>query len=307
MSRALVFSEYGPPEVLRVVGVDAPHARPGRVRVRVRAAGVQPFDCDLRAGRTASFAPARFPQRLGTDFAGVIDEVGEGVEGFAVGDEVLGYRNALGTHAEHVVVPTTRIVPVPAGMSLEQAGVLAASAQTALTALDVLGVSSGDVLLLHGAGGGVGTYAGQIARARGATVIGTASPGRHHALRSLGTTPVAYGDGLVDRVTALAGPAGVSVALDCVGSAEATKASLALVADRTRIGTIADQAAAEQHGFVSIGTVRTPEQLLRLVDLYVAGRLRIDIDSRYPWHQAALAHRRVESGHVRGKVVLTLD
>ncbi|MBA3799684.1 MAG: NADP-dependent oxidoreductase, partial [Geodermatophilaceae bacterium] len=201
--RAVAFSEYGDPSVLRLMDFPEPHARAGQVRVRMRAAGVQPFDCAFRRGDLRGFMPATFPQVLGNDFAGIVDEVGDGVSGVQIGDEVLGYCT-LAAHAELIVVDAGAVVPRPRTMPWEVAGGLSASGQTALNALRDLGVSAGETLLVHAAAGGVGTVAVQLAREWGATVIGTASPGNHSWLGSLGITPVTYGPGLVDRVRALA-------------------------------------------------------------------------------------------------------
>jgi enoyl reductase len=302
MSRAVVFDNYGGPEVLRILELDPPGPRPDQVRVRVRAAGVQPFDCLFRSGAAHAWMPARIPQRLGNEFAGTIDAVGEGVEGFAVGDEVLGWA-MLSSHADHVVAGQDEIVVKPQGMSWSEAGVLSASGQTAATALRLLGVSAGDTVLIHAAAGGVGSFAVQIAVARGARVVGTASERNHDYLRGLGATPVTYGDGLGRRVRELGG-AEVSVSLDASGTLAALQTSLELVPDKHRIGTVAYQPAAEELGVRHLSTERSAEQLRGLTDLYAAGGLRPNIQHAYPLEQAHEAHRVVETGHVRGKVVL---
>jgi enoyl reductase len=302
MSRAVVFDEYGGPEVLRILEFDPPEPGPGQVSVRVRAAGVQPFDCLFRSGAARAWVPARFPQRLGNEFAGIIDAVGEGVGGFAVGDEVLGWA-MLSSHADHVIAGEHEIAGKPAGMPWPEAGVVSASGQTAATALRLLGVTAGDIVLIHAAAGGVGSFAVQIALARGARVIGTASEGNHDYLRDLGATPVVYGDGLAARVRQLAGVE-VTASLDASGTVEALEASLKLVADENRIGTVAYQPAAERLGVRRLRTERSAEQLSELTDLYSAGRLRVSIQHAYPLEQAAQAHMAVATGHVRGKVVL---
>jgi enoyl reductase len=304
MSKAVVFNTYGDADVLRLIDVETPEPGPGQVRVRIRAAGVQPFDCMFRSGMIHQRTPARFPQRLGNEFAGVIDAVGPGAAGFALADEVLGWA-AQAAYAEHVVVGTDQIVAKPAGMPWEEAGVLSASGQTAATALAALEVSPQDTLLIHAAAGGVGSFAVQLARARGATVIGTASERNHDYLRSLGAVPVAYGDGLVERVRALA-ERGVDAALIAAGSAEALDASLALVADPARIGRIAFHPAADRLGIRRISAERSAAQLAALAQLYAAGGLRISIQRTYPLEQAAEAHREVETGHTRGKIALVV-
>jgi enoyl reductase len=302
MSRAVVFGKYGGPEVLRILEFDPLELQPGQVGVRVRAAGVQPFDCLFRSGAAHSWVPAQFPQGLGNEFAGIIDIVGEGVEGLAVGDEVLGWA-MLSSHADHVVAGAHEVVVKPRGMPWSDAGVLSASGQTAATALRLLGVTAGDLVLIHAAAGGVGSFAVQIALAHGARVIGTASERNHDYLRDLGATPVAYGDGLAGRVRELAGGE-VTAALDASGTVEALLASLELVADKNRIGTVAYQPAAEQLSVRRLSTERSPEQLRDLAGLYTAGRLRVSIQHAFPLEQAGEAHRAVETGHTRGKVVL---
>lgn len=303
--RAVVFSSYGPPDVLQVIDVDDPQAGAGQVRVRVKAAGVQPFDARFRGGLFGQYVPVHFPQTLGTEFAGVVDRVGEGVTGFSVGSEALGYVWQA-AYAEHVVVGVDQIVVKPPAMPWEEAGVLSASGQTAHTALQELGVGTGDTVLIHAAAGGVGTFAVQLARAWGATVIGTASERNHDYLRSLGAIPVTYGEGLVDLVRAAA-PQGVDAALDAHGGDEAAQVSVELVADRTRIGTLAAYNAAERLGIKLIGTQRSAARLAELVDLYAQGRLKVFIHRTFPLDQTAQAHREVETGHVRGKVVLMID
>jgi enoyl reductase len=305
MSRAVVFHGYGGPEVLRVVDLEIPEPGPGQVRVRVKAAGVQPFDALFRSGAAHQWVPARFPQRLGNEFAGVVDAVGDQVSGWRAGQEVLGWA-MLSSYAEHVVVGAGEIVAKPAGMSWVEAGVLSASGQTAATALALLGVGKEDTVLVHAAAGGVGTFAVQLARARGATVIGTASPRNHDYLRELGATPVAYGDGLAARVRAAA-PDGVDAALDASGTVEALHASRELVTDRDRVGTVAYQPAADQLGVRRLSTERSVARLTELTELHVAGQLRAFIQQEYPLDEAAEAHRAIEAGHVRGKLVLRLS
>jgi enoyl reductase len=303
MSKAVVFTEYGPPDVLHVVEVEPPTPGPGEVRVRMRAAGVQPFDVRFVSGGTASFLPANFPQRVGGEFAGVIDEVGPDVNGFAVGDEVLGWVSLLAV-AEQVVVPAGQIVTKPAELPWPEAGALTASGQTAATVLTDLGIGPNDTVLMHAASGGVGSYAVQIAVARGATVIGTAGPGNQDFLRSLGAIPVNYGPGLVDRVRAAA-PQGVTAAVAFVGTQEALDSSIELVADKQRIGTITGHPDAEARGVRRLGTRRSVGQLVELTDLYVQGKLKVFIAGAFPLAEAASAFREVADGHVRGKVVIT--
>jgi enoyl reductase len=302
--KAVTFSEFGAPEVLRLTEVPDPEPGPGAIRVRARAAGVQPADTMVRRGEGPPGLPVALPLVLGNDFAGVVDRVGEGVTEFAVGDEVLGW-SVFGAYAEALVVPAGQAVRKPPEMPWEVAGAMSASGQTAHRSLRELGVSAGDTVLVHAAAGGVGSVAVQLAVAWGATVIGTASEGNHEYVRSLGATPVTYGDGLVERVRAVA-PQGVDVAFDAAGRG-ALDASVELVADRGRIGTIIDFAGAERLGVVGLRggpNARTRERLGELVGLFGKGALAVHIGHRLPLAEAAEAHRIVESGHGRGKVVL---
>jgi len=273
MTMAIAFSSYGGPEVLTPIDAGDQQPATGQVRVRVRAAGVQPFDCLFRSGAAHQWMPASFPQRLGNEFAGVIDAVADDVATFSMGDEVLGWA-MLASYAEHVVVGSEQIVAKPEGMAWADAGVLAASGQTAHTALQELGVGPGDTVLIHAAAGGVGTFAVQLARARGAKVVGTASEANHDYLRSLGAAPVAYGDGLADRVRAVA-PDGVTAALDAAGSPQALPDSLQLVGNKTRVATIAFNPAADELGVRRLSTDRSQARLADLTHLYSNGKLRI--------------------------------
>jgi enoyl reductase len=302
MPIAMAFEEYGPPEVLRPFELGELRPGRGQVKVRTRAAGVQPFDCGLRAGTFSQWMQVTLPCRLGNEFAGVVEEVGAGVTDLAAGDEVIGWEQ-MKSYAEVLVVNSDQMVTKPAGMSWEEAGVLSASGQTAYTALEDLQVGAGDTVLIHAAAGGVGTFAVQLARKLGATVIGTASERNHDYLRALGVTPVTYGPGLEERVRRVAS-GGVDAVLDCVGG-EALDVSVRLVPDRTRIGTIADQMGASRLGVRSIGTRRSRARLAELTSLYEAGNLKISIWKAIPLLEAAKAHHEVETGHVRGKVVLT--
>ena len=302
MANAIVFTEYGGPEVLHLAEIPDPEPGPGEVRVRVRAAGVQPADTRVRSGAWSSFMPATFPARIGFEAAGVIDAVGAEVTRFAPGDEVLGPVG--GGYADTVVADPALLARKPAELSWAKAGVLSASGQTASTALELLEVAEGETLLVHAAAGGVGLFAIQLAAARGARVIGTASEPNHEFLRSLGAVPVAYGPGLVDRIRELA-PDGVDAVLDGAGG-EALDVSVELVADRTRIGTIADQGGAKRLGVRWINTKRSAERLADLVELCRTGALDPVIWKEFPLAEAAAAHRESEGRHMLGKIVLTV-
>ncbi|MFD8555717.1 NADP-dependent oxidoreductase [Streptosporangium canum] len=300
--KAAAFSEFGGPEVLRAMEIETPEAAEGQVRVRVRAAGVQPFDVAVRQGWTPAGVSGDLPRIPGNEFAGVVDQVGEGVRGISAGDEVLGF-NLLNSYAEYVVVPAENVTAKPANMPWEVAGGFTAGTQTAYIALRQLGVGEGDTVLVHAAAGSVGTAAVQLARLWGATVIGTAREENHDYLRSLGAIPVAYGEGLLERVRALA-PGGVDMVLDGAGG-EALDVSLRLVKG-DRIVTLVEHDRAEELGVQLTRGVRLASRLAELAELYSDGALTFHVRRTYPLDQAADAHREVEAGHGRGKVVLAV-
>ncbi|MEE1929395.1 NADP-dependent oxidoreductase [Streptomyces sp. TRM 70351] len=304
MMRAAALSGFGPPEVLRETDVEEPHAGSGQVRVRVRAAGVLPFDVRVRGGWTPPFIKREFPLVLGNEFAGVVDETGEGVTSFTAGEEVLGY-GVLGGYAEYVVVPAEQLVRKPAAMPWEVAAGFSGNGQGAHMALSTTGVHEGDTVLVNAAAGGFGTFSVQLALAWGAgTVIGTASERNHDHLRALGAVPVTYGEGLVERVRAVA-PDGVDAALDAAGP-EALRASVELVKDRDRVVTMVATEEAAELGLRDVGGARSAERLAELVELYERGKVTVHLREVYPLERAADAHRDVESGHGRGKVVLSI-
>jgi enoyl reductase len=305
MSKAIVFANYGGPDVLQLVEVPSVAPKSGEVQVRVRAAGVQPFDALFRSGAAQRWAPANFPQRLGNEWSGTIESIGAGVTTFSVGDQVLGWA-MLTAYGEHVVVSVDQLVRKPQQMLWSEAGALPASGQTASTGLEELNVGDGQTVLIHAAAGGVGSFAVQIARAKGATVIGTASERNQDYLKSLGAIPVVYGDNLVQKIRSVA-PSGVDAALVAVDSAEAMEASIELVADKGRIGTVAFSPLARQLGIRQLSTERSVTRLNELVTMYASGQLRVNIQREFPLAEATEAHRLIEGGHVRGKVVLMVD
>ncbi|MFE4381197.1 NADP-dependent oxidoreductase [Streptomyces cyaneofuscatus] len=300
---AIVYEEFGGPDVLHLAEVAAPRPGPGQVRVAVRAAGVNPLDHKIRSGRMEAAFPTPLPATPGAELAGVVDEVGEGVTAFAPGDEVLGW-SATGSYAAGALAEAASLARKPEGLSWETAAALPVATDTASRVLDELALSDGETLLLHGAGGGVGSVAVQLAVARGATVIGTASPANHDYLRVLGAVPVAYGDGLVERVRELA-PEGVDAVFDASGRG-ALPASIELRGGATdRIVTIADGDAAELGvAFSSGGGGPSAERLAANARLAADGELRVEIAQVFPLADAASAHAVSEGGHVRGKLVL---
>lgn len=291
--KAVAFTEFGGPEVLRVLDLPEPHAGPGEVRVRVKAAGVQPFDAAVRAGWEPPHLSLGWPRVPGNEFAGVVDE-GE----LAAGTEVLGFT-AVQASAEYIVVPVGDVTPKPPEMPWDVAGGFTAGAQTASIALEVLRLAAGETLLVHGAAGSVGTAAVQLAQLAGATVVGTASEANQDYLRDLGATPVVYGPGLRDRLA----PLGVDVVLDGAGG-DALDVSLELVNDRSRILTLVDHDRAGDLGVLVSKSGRSASRLAELAALYAKGDLRFHVRRAYPYTEAVAAHREIETGHGRGKIVL---
>lgn len=301
--RAAAIDVFGPPEALHVQELPRPEASGDRVLVRVVSAGVQPTDAAIRGGWTPPGATITFPQIIGNEFAGVVTGVGPNVTGFAVGDAVLGF-NVLGCYAEYVAVPKTQLVHTPPEVAWEVAGALSASGQTAHTALEELSVAEGETVVVHGAAGGVGSMFTQLALLRGARVVGTAAPNNHEYLRGLGALPVSYGQDQADRIRAAAeGP--IDAVLDTAGHKN-LQTAVDLTEDRTRIATIVDMGLATELGCRIVRSQRSTERLAELVRLVAAGRLNVHIRRMYTLDEAAEAHRDVQTGHGRGKVVLTI-
>ncbi|GAA1182599.1 NADP-dependent oxidoreductase [Nesterenkonia xinjiangensis] len=301
--RAAAIDAFGPPERLQVRELPRPVMADDDVLVRVRAAGVQLTDAAVRAGWTPPGAVIRLPQILGNEFSGTVEEVGEGVTRFRPGDEVLGFR-LLGCYAEYVAVPESQVVMKPRTVGWHAAGALSASGQTAHTAFEDLAVERGDVVLVHGAAGGVGTVFTQLAVQAGATVVGTASQENHDYLRSLGAIPVAYGPGQRDRIRSHLPRA--DAAFDAAGH-QNLRDAVHFVADRQRIATIVDMPLAQELGCRIVRSRRSARRLADLVDRLDRGVLRIHVRRRYPLDAVADAHRDVESGHGRGKVLLDIS
>ena len=307
MTKTVVARTYGTPEVLKLVDVDLPSPKSGEVLVDVKAIGVNPFDFKLYSGAFGT-DPEKLPIRLGGEAAGVVSAVGDGVTNVNVGDEVI-VSPGNGLYSEQVVVPVSSVTAKPAGISWEQAAGLLLVGGTAVDALDTIRVGSGDTVLIHGASGGVGAIAVQLAVGRGATVIGTAGASNQDYVRSLGATPVLYGHGLEARVRELA-PNGVDAAFDTAGTDEAVDASLALVTDKSRIVTIVAFGRAQTDGFASVGggNPASAEAHLKarseLVEQAGSGHLIVKIAKTFPLADVALAHTELQSSHPAGKFIL---
>jgi NADPH:quinone reductase-like Zn-dependent oxidoreductase len=301
MSKAAGFFEPGGPEVVRLVDVPDPEAGPGQVRVRVKTAGVQPFDVAVVAGTILRQA-AGVLTVPGNEFAGVVDQVGDGVDQFAPGDEVLGF-GTLNAYRELLVVEPGQIAAKPPNMPWEVAGGFTAGAQTADIAIDGIAVTSGETVLIHGAAGAVGAMAVQLCGLRGATVIGVAREAHHDYVRSLGAVPIAYRADFVDQVRGIA-PQGIDAAIDGVGG-EALTYSLQLVKDRSRILTLTDHDKAERLGIQVTRADRSAARLARLADLYAKGRLTQRTMAVFPLADAAHALQAYQAGNIHGKIVIS--
>jgi len=301
--RAVVHDRFGGPEVLRVTELDEPKTHVDSVLVRVKAAGLNPADLAIRAGALAPFVESYFPVVPGWDVAGVVVRAGPGAPEFAPGDEVVGYvrgevAHRNGGYAELVAADVRALARKPHNADWRQAAGLPLSGLTGYQAIGQLGVTAGEVLLVHGAAGGTGSTATQIALARGARVIGTAAPGNHDYLRSLGAEPVRYGDGLVERVRALA-PHGVDAVLDVAGrDVLATTPEVGSPGVRT-----ATVVASAYPGTRQVFARQDPADLAAVVALVEAGRLTVRVAASYPLDRAADAHRALAAG-VAGKIVL---
>ncbi len=316
MTTTVVATSFGGPEVLAVIEAELGAPGAGQVEVAVRAVGTNPVDYKVYSGDYGR-DDSQLPMHLGYEAAGVVTALGGGVESVdgpggpvRVGDEVIVYR-IDGAYAAAVVVDADTVLPKPSAMSFEQASGLMLTGTTAVHALTATAVAAGDTVVLHGASGGVGLMAIQLALDLGARVIATAGESQQDALRKLGAEPLVYGDGLVDRIRALA-PDGVDVSIDLVGNDEALDASVALVADRHRIATIAGFHRGSELGIKVLGSApgADPGTAIRaaarldLVRRVEAGQLTVTVEATHPLADAAAAHEALAAGHTHGKIVL---
>lgn len=296
--KAVRFAAYGGPEVLELAEVPEPHAGPGQIRVAVRAAGVNPHDWRTREGQFQRIRPIDLPSGVGQDASGVVDEVGEGVADVKVGDLVLG--RGSNTYAELAVLSSW--ARLPSGLTFAEAAGYPSVVETALRVLRLVGVQTGQTLLVSGAAGGVGSAVLQVARDRGIKVIGTASPANQDYVRSLGAIATTYGDGWVDRVRQFGR---IDAALDLNGTG-VIRGLLDLTGDPSRVITIADlEAPMLGIRFAGVGG-NMKEALVETVDLIERGKLHIPVDKSYPLAEAAEAHADSQAGHTRGRRVLVV-
>ncbi|WP_419706006.1 NADP-dependent oxidoreductase [Promicromonospora sp. NFX87] len=304
--RAITYSKFGSADVLELTEQPDPHIGPDTLLVRVKAASVNPVDWKVREGRLEGLLDTVFPAVPGWDVAGVVEQVGLDTPEFQVGDEVYGYvrKDVVqgGTFAELVAAPVRTLARKPESLSFEEAAAVPLAGLTAYEAIQRAGVAEGQTVLVHAAAGGVGAFAVQLLRALGAHVVGTASEANHVFLRKLGVEPVTYGDGLADRVRAVA-PDGVDVVLDFVGGG-AVAASAELLADGGTIASVADPTARTEHGGHYVWVRPSVAGLDALTALFDAGKLTVEIAQVFDLADAADAHRASETGHTRGKVVV---
>ncbi|MEW2622993.1 NADP-dependent oxidoreductase [Streptomyces sp. NPDC048106] len=292
------FAEFGGPSVLHLVDAEEPHAGPGRIRIAVRAAGVNPVDWRIREGQKLGAHPVELPSGVGLDAAGVVDEVGEGVEEVEVGDHVFG--EGVSTYAEFAVLSAW--ARVPEGVTFEEAAGYPSVVETALRIIREVGVQSGQTLLVSGASGGVGSAVLQIARDRGITVIGTAGTANQDYLRGLGALATTYGEGWVERVRQLGH---VDAALDLAGSG-VIRELVELTGNPQKVISIADLGAPELGVRFSGVAGSVSEALAVAADLIARGKLHIPIEKSYTLAEAAAAHTDSQAGHTRGRRVIVV-
>ncbi len=304
MPRAVKFDRYGGIDVLRVVEVERSVPGPSQVLVRVKAAGINPGEASIRQGLLADRFPATFPSGQGSDLAGVVEEVGSAVESVAVGDEVIGFTDNRASQADLVVVEADHLIPRPANVSWEQAGALFVAGTTAYATVRAVSLAAGDTVVVSGAAGGVGSIAVQLARNIGARVIGLAGAANQAWLTEHGVIPIAYGDGVAERIRAAAGGK-VDAFIDTFGGGYVDLA-LELGVAPDRIDTIIDFAAAAKHGVKTEGNSAAANAgvLAELAGLIDAGRLEIPIAKVYRLADVRDAYQDLARRHTRGKIVL---
>jgi NADPH:quinone reductase-like Zn-dependent oxidoreductase len=302
--KAVRFDEYGGVDVLTVADVPRPVPGRGQVLVEVKAAGINPGESKIRDGLLHSRWPASFPSGEGTDLAGIVDELGEGVTNVAIGDEVIGWVDTRSSQAQYAVVEAGHVVPKPAEVPWEVAGALAVAGFTAWATVRAVDLHPGDTLVVSGAAGGVGSIAVQLARRAGATVIGLAGEAHHGWLESHGVIPVSYGDGVADRIRAAAPK--VDAFIDTFGGDYPELALNELGVEPDRVDTIVRFDAIEKYGVKSEGNAAgaSAETLTELAALIAGGELEVPIAAAFPLGRVRDAFRQLETGHLLGKIVL---
>ncbi len=305
--RAVRFDRYGDIDELQVVDVPRPVAEAGRAVIDVVAAAINPGEAAIRKGLLHGIFPATFPEGEGSDLAGVVTEVGAGVTNVVVDDEVIGWSDERSSHAEAVSVPATQLVPRPPGVPWEAAGSLYVAGVTAVGNVQAVHLARGDVVAVSAATGGVGSITVQLAGRHGAEVVGIAGPGRADWLKSVGVVPVAYGDGLADRLRAAA-PGGLNAFIDCFGGGYLDLA-VELGVPKDRINTIIDREAAQRLGTKQDGmaTVADPAAAISELAVLIAnGEIAVPVAQTFPLEDVRDAYRQLEERHALGKIVLLM-
>ena len=305
MARAVRFDHYGDRDVLYIADVEVPVPSAGEVVVAVRAAALNPGEAAIRAGALEQRFPATFPSGEGSDLAGVVSAVGEGVSEFTVGDEVLGWSERRSSHADYVAVPVTQLIRKPPALSWEAAGSLYVVGCTAFVAVRAVDVSPGDTVAVSAAAGGVGTLVVQLLRTKGATVLGIASEPNHEWLVAHGVIPVAYGEGLADRLKAAAPNGRIDAFIDLFGP-DYVQLAVDLGIAKDRIETIISFERAYELGTKAQGSAdgSTTEVLSAMAELVASGDIEIPIAATYPLEKVREAYAELEKRHTRGKIVL---
>ena len=297
--KAVRFDKYGGIDVLEVVDVPVPEPGQAEALVKVKAASINPGEAKIREGMVHARWPATFPSGEGSDLAGIVTKLGPGADGVKVGDEVIGFTDRRASHAEYVVVEARNLTLKPKNVSWEVAGSLAIAGTTAYACVRAVSLEAGDTVAVSGAAGGVGSIAVQLARRVGASVIGIAGPANHDWLAARGVKPVAYGEGLADRLTR------IDALIDAHGGGY-VKLAVELGVPRDRINTIIDFAAAQEYGVKHEGSqeAKNAKVLAELAGLVASGELDVPIAATFPLDDVRDAFTLLEQGHTRGKIVL---
>jgi NADPH:quinone reductase-like Zn-dependent oxidoreductase len=304
MARAVRFDHYGGRDVLYIADVAVPKPAVGEVVVKVRAAGINPGEAAIRNGALEASFPATFPSGEGSDLAGVVSSVGDGVAEFAVGDEVLGWSWERSSQAEYVAVPVTQLIRKPARLTWEAAGSLYVVGVTAYAAVRAVGAERGDTVAVSGAAGGVGSVVVQLLRTKDATVLGIASPANDDWLVAHGVIPVSYGDGLAERLRSAA-PNGIDAFIDLFGP-QYVQLAVDLGIPKDRIETITSPQKAHELGTKAEGSAdaSTTDVLSQMAELVASGQIELPIAATYPLDRVRDAFVELEKRHTHGKIVL---